>query len=74
MESFTTNKVVIAVQPAALDKMVCFAFSDGSFEYRDRITMAESYTNENLERFSHLSRVGFSYSDEEPCESTLHLT
>jgi mediator of RNA polymerase II transcription subunit 16, fungi type len=63
------NKVVIFVQAVALDRILCFAYSDGSFEYRDRASLAEAFTEGGLDRFIHLSQIGFSYDDDEPCMS-----
>jgi mediator of RNA polymerase II transcription subunit 16 len=68
LESFTVNKIVINVESIAFDKIICFGYSDGTLEYRDRSSITESYSNDNMEKFSHISRIGFSYSDEEPCE------
>jgi mediator of RNA polymerase II transcription subunit 16 len=53
-------------------KVLFFAYSDGSVEYRDRIDMSETFNDGNLERVWHLSQIGFSYPDDEPCKiSTL---
>jgi mediator of RNA polymerase II transcription subunit 16, fungi type len=67
LDGITVNKVVIFVQAVALDRILCFAYSDGSFEYRDRASLAESFTEGGPDRFIHLSQIGFSYEDEEPC-------
>lgn len=45
-----------------------FAYSDGSIEYRDRKTFAETYNEINLEKFNHLTEIGFSFVEEEPRE------
>ncbi|ESZ94032.1 hypothetical protein SBOR_5610 [Sclerotinia borealis F-4128] len=67
LESFTVNKIVVAMQTIYLGKIVCFAYSDSSVEYRDRITMNETFNDGDLGRVSHLSQIGFSYTEDEPC-------
>ena len=69
LDGVTVNKVVIFVQAVALDRILCFAYSDGSFEYRDRASLAETFTEGGPDRFIHLSQIGFSYEDDEPCMS-----
>lgn len=49
-------------------KVLCFAYSDGSVEYRDRFTMAEMYREVNLERINSVLDVGFSQSGEPLCK------
>jgi mediator of RNA polymerase II transcription subunit 16 len=66
-EGFDLDKVVIWLESIAFDRILCFAYSDGSFEYRQRSSMAELYTQGNQDRFTHLSQVGFTYADDEPC-------
>ena len=60
------NKIVISIQAAPLDRVLCLAYSDGSIEYRDRASLAESFTEGNMEKFSHISQVGFSFTNDEP--------
>lgn len=48
-------------------KVLFFAYSDGSVEYRDRVDMSETFNDGNLERVWHLSQVGFTYPEDEPC-------
>ncbi|CAD6446684.1 57a8b159-a03f-41bf-85e8-e000fc477235 [Sclerotinia trifoliorum] len=67
LESFTINKVVVAMQTIYLGKIVCFAYSDSSVDYRDRISMNETFNDGDLDRVSHLSQIGFSYAEDEPC-------
>jgi mediator of RNA polymerase II transcription subunit 16 len=69
LDGITVNKVVTFVQTVALDRILCFAYSDGSFEYRDRASLAETFTEGGPDRFIHLSQIGFSYEDDEPCMS-----
>jgi mediator of RNA polymerase II transcription subunit 16 len=50
-----------------IGKVVFLAYADGSVEYRDRLTMAETFNDGDLERVWHLSQIGFSYAEDEPC-------
>lgn len=70
LDGITVNKVVVFFQAVALDRILCFAYSDGSFEYRDRASLAETFTEGVLDHFIHLSQIGFSYEDDEPCTSS----
>lgn len=53
-----------------LGRVICFAYSDSSVDYRDRITMTETFNDDDLDRVVHLSQIGFSYTEDEPCERT----
>ncbi|KAN0117358.1 mediator of RNA polymerase-like protein II transcription subunit 16 [Hyaloscypha variabilis] len=67
LESFTVNKIAIALDTMNLGKILFLAYADGSVEYRDRLTMAETFNDGDLDRVWHLSQIGFSYSDDDPC-------
>ncbi|RDW88854.1 hypothetical protein BP6252_00886 [Coleophoma cylindrospora] len=67
IQSFTINKVVIGIQPINLGKVICFAYSDSSVEYRDRYTMSEVFNDGDLDKVWHLSQIGFTYAEDEPC-------
>ncbi|THV55740.1 hypothetical protein BGAL_0004g00630 [Botrytis galanthina] len=67
LESFTVNKIIVAVQTMYLGRVICFAYSDSSVDYRDRITMIETFNDDDLDRVVHLSQIGFSYTEDEPC-------
>jgi mediator of RNA polymerase II transcription subunit 16 len=69
LESFTVNKITIAIEPINQGKVIFFAFSDGSVEYRDRVSMAEIFNDGDLEKVWHLSQIGFSYTEDDPCMS-----
>lgn len=53
-----------------LGRVISFAYSDSSVDYRDRITMTETFNDDDLDRVVHLSQIGFSYTEDEPCECT----
>jgi len=67
LESFTVSKIFIALDTMNLGRVVFLAYADGSVEYRDRFTMTETFNDGDLERVWHLSQIGFSYPDDEPC-------
>ncbi|PQE11142.1 RNA polymerase ii mediator complex subunit sin4 protein [Rutstroemia sp. NJR-2017a BVV2] len=67
LESITINKIIVGLQTINLGKVICFAYSDSSVDYRDRITMAETFNDGDLDRVVHLSQIGFSYTEDEPC-------
>jgi hypothetical protein len=63
------------MQSMNLGKIVSFAYSDGSIEYRDRVSMTEAFVDGDLDRVWHLAQIGFAYPDDEPCKicpSSLH--
>lgn len=66
-ESFTANKIAIGMEPMNHGRVLFFAFSDGSVEYRDRMDMSETFNDGNLERVWHLAQIGFTYPEDEPC-------
>ena len=68
LESFTVNKTLVAISPMNIGKVICFAYSDSSVEYRDRATMAETFNDGDLDRVWHLSQIGFAYPEDEPCK------
>jgi mediator of RNA polymerase II transcription subunit 16 len=70
-DGFSVNKVALSIEGFVFDRILAFAYSDGSIEYRDRSSLAELFMEGNLQRFSHLSQTGFSYDDEEPCKKPI---
>ncbi|OBT52775.1 hypothetical protein VE04_06832 [Pseudogymnoascus sp. 24MN13] len=65
-EGFTSNKVVIWIEAIYFERIICFGYSDGSVEYRDRTSLAELFTLGGLDKFSHISQIGFTYNGYEP--------
>lgn len=68
LDGFTVGKVIITVDSVALDRILCFCYSDGTIEYRDRSTLSELFMEGGPDKFSHISQVGFSFNDDEPCK------
>lgn len=67
-ESITFNKAILGLQPTTQSKVVCITFADGTVEYRDRLTMAEIYTEPSTERIMSMHQVGFSFTEPSPCK------
>jgi Mediator complex subunit 16 len=74
LESFTVNKIVIALETMNIGKVLFLAYADGTVEYRDRLTMTETFNDGDLDRVWHLSQIGFSYPDDDPCMCSHPIT
>lgn len=49
--------------------IVAFTHSDGTVEYRDRMTMNVTWNSVNLERIHSVHEAGFAQGGEPSCES-----
>ncbi|KHN99933.1 Mediator of RNA polymerase II transcription subunit 16 [Metarhizium album ARSEF 1941] len=67
LESVVINKGVIGIQDIQYKRVLIFAMSDGSIEYRDRFTFEELYAHEDLNKVMTMRQVGWTFSDNEPC-------
>ncbi|KAK0128828.1 mediator complex subunit [Cadophora gregata] len=67
LESITVNKIAVAMETMNTGRVIVVAYSDSSVEYRDRRNMLETFNDNNLDRVWHLSQIGFSYTEDEPC-------
>ncbi|KAK5652559.1 hypothetical protein OQA88_10320 [Cercophora sp. LCS_1] len=67
LDPIVIPKVVVSIHTMHLGKVVCFAFSDGTVQYRDRITMNEVYNELNLTSIMSPHQVGFQFTNETPC-------
>ncbi|KAI6340498.1 hypothetical protein MCOR25_011226 [Pyricularia grisea] len=67
LESIVFQKVVVSINLLHSGRVVCFAFSDGSIQHRDRVTMTEIHTSPDLDRIVTLNQMGFHYAEESPC-------
>lgn len=61
------NKLVISVQTLQHGRVVCFFFSDGTVQYRDRFTFEEVFSEPNPSRIVSLQHAGFQFTDPTPC-------
>lgn len=68
LDSVVIPKIVVSVQVMYLGKVVCFAFSDGTIQYRDRVTMMEMFNEHIVHRVLSPHDVGFQYTNDTPCK------
>lgn len=68
LEPIIVNKIVTGVEVVTLGKVVCLTYYDGSVDYRDRLTMAELYTEPNWDRINATVETGFTLSGEPGCK------
>lgn len=68
LEPIIISKVVVAFHSTSFGKVLVLAFADGTVEHRDRFTFEELYTTEDTTRVMNLRQVGWTFSDEGPCE------
>lgn len=62
------NKVVTGVSSVRMGTAICFSFSDGTVEYRDRANMNEMWTEVNLDRINSIHEAGFTQGGESSCK------
>ncbi|KAK0633513.1 mediator complex, subunit Med16 [Immersiella caudata] len=67
LDSIVVPKVVISTHTVQLGKVICFAFSDGTVQYRDRVTLSEVYNEHNVNSIMSPHQVGFQFTNETPC-------
>ncbi|KAK0730489.1 RNA polymerase II mediator complex subunit Sin4 [Lasiosphaeris hirsuta] len=67
LESIIIPKIIVSIHSMQLGKVICFAFSDGTVQYRDRFTMHEIYNEHNLNSIMSLHQVGFQFMNDTPC-------
>jgi mediator of RNA polymerase II transcription subunit 16 len=66
-------KIVVTVHTAQFGRILCFAFSDGTVQFRDRFTMEELYREQNTDTISSPLQVGFQFINDTPCELSFHI-
>lgn len=66
VESTIFHKIIISITTVQAGKVICIAFSDGTVQYRDRSTMAETYNEINHSEVMTLHQVGFHFAEERP--------
>lgn len=67
LDPIVANKIVVGIQSIQFGKVVCFLYSDGTIDYRDRFTMEEVYNELNLDRVMTLNQVGFTFANPSAC-------
>lgn len=64
------NKIIISIETLMHGKIICIGFSDGTIQYRDRLTMAEIYHEEHQSHITTLQQAGFNFTDDKPSLQT----
>ncbi|KAH6619825.1 mediator complex, subunit Med16 [Chaetomium sp. MPI-SDFR-AT-0129] len=67
LDPIILSKVIVSVSTTQYGRVLCFAFSDGTIQFRDRFTMDEIYHEPNSDSIIHPSQVGFQWTDNTPC-------
>ncbi|KAK3330204.1 mediator complex subunit 16-domain-containing protein [Apodospora peruviana] len=67
LESIAVPKIIVSISMLQLGKVICFTFSDGTVQYRDRLTMNEVYNEHNVNSIMSLHQVGFQFTNDTPC-------
>ncbi|KAF3764967.1 hypothetical protein M406DRAFT_258748 [Cryphonectria parasitica EP155] len=65
-ESIVINKIIVSIETSLYGRVICIGFSDGTVQYRDRITMAEIYQEENDRQITIMQQAGLHFTDEKP--------
>ncbi|KAK4128203.1 hypothetical protein N657DRAFT_638626 [Parathielavia appendiculata] len=60
-------KIVVTITTTQFGRVLCFAFSDSTIQYRDRFTMNELYTEQNTNSIMHPLQAGFRFDSGVPC-------
>lgn len=68
LEPIIIPKIIISIHVMQLGKVICFAFSDGTLQYRDRHTMQEIYNEPNVNKIMSPIQVGFEFTEQKPCK------
>ncbi len=71
LDPIVLDKVVVTVTTAQFGRVLCFSFSDGTVQFRDRFTMNEIYHEPNINSINHPLQVGFQFVNDTPCEQPL---
>ncbi|KAB5536492.1 RNA polymerase II mediator complex subunit Sin4 [Coniochaeta sp. 2T2.1] len=67
LEPIIIPKIIVSVHVLQLGKVICFGFSDGTVQYRDRYDMNEIYDAPSPEKVMSPTQVGFQFAEEKPC-------
>ncbi|KAK7969623.1 mediator of RNA polymerase II transcription subunit 16 [Apiospora saccharicola] len=65
------NKIVTGIHMVRMGTIITFTYQDGSTEYRDRGTLAETWNSFNLDRITSVHEAGFTQSGEPTCLQTV---
>lgn len=73
LDPIVISKVVVSVNRMQSDRLLCFAFSDGTVQYRDRFHMNEVYNEPNTNSIMSPLQVGFQYTNDTPCKLFIQI-
>lgn len=65
-DSIIINKIIVSVETTMQGRVICFGFSDGTVQYRERTTLAEIVHEESQKQIMILQQAGFHFADEKP--------
>jgi hypothetical protein len=68
LDPIVLPKIVVTVNTIQFGRVLCFAFSDGTVQYRDRFTMNEVYNEQSIDSITSPLQVGFRFTNDTPCE------
>lgn len=68
--SIVVNRVIVSIETSLHGRLICLGFSDGTVQYRDRVTMDEIHHEEHQNQILILQQAGFNYGDEKPSLQT----
>lgn len=66
LDPIVINKVIVSIETTNHGRLLCIGFSDGTVQYRDRVTMNETHHDDYQTQISILQQVGFHFADEKP--------
>lgn len=69
-DSIVINKVIVSIESTLHGRLICIGFSDGTVQYRDRITMEELHHEGQQNQIQILQQAGFHYGEEKPSLQT----
>ncbi|KJZ78400.1 hypothetical protein HIM_02438 [Hirsutella minnesotensis 3608] len=67
LDPIVINKTVVGIQTMQFGKVILLSMSDGTVEYRDRVTFEELYAAEDVTRVMSLRQAAWNFSDHGPC-------
>lgn len=69
-DSIAIHKVIVSIESTLHGRLICIGFSDGTIQYRDRITMDELHHEGQQNQIQILQQAGFHYGEDKPSLQT----
>ncbi|KAK8872909.1 RNA polymerase II mediator complex subunit Sin4 [Apiospora arundinis] len=70
LDPIVVNKIVTGIHMIRMGTVIAFTYHDGTTEYRDRGTLAETWNSFNLDRIGSVHEAGFTQGGEPTCLQT----